>query len=336
MTIIANPIYDTVFKFLMEDNRVAKILLSALLQKEVVEVRMRQTEYTDSNRSPISMFRLDFAAKVREKDGTERLIMIELQKTWLETETLRFRQYLGTQYLDESNIPEGEDNEDGHALPMVSIYILGHKLGDLQEPVVYVRQRYLDQDSNPIVRGVPDPFIESLTHDTIVVQIPYLKGRVRNHLERLLNLFDQDYRVKTDRHLLEVDEEKLVGEDEWWVMYRLVKAASMPDTRKAMRVEDEILSVVEKRDTTIMVQEEEIKQNKKTIELKDQELEQKELQLKQNKKELAEKDQKLEQQDQVLRSMMPVLRAAGWTAEKIAEHLHLPEREVRKALGEGE
>ena len=69
MAIIANPVYDTVFKFLMEDNRVAKILLSALLQKEVVEVQMRQTEYTDSNRSPISMFRLDFAAKIQEKDG---------------------------------------------------------------------------------------------------------------------------------------------------------------------------------------------------------------------------------------------------------------------------
>ena len=42
MTLIANPIYDVVFKFLMEDERVAKILLSALLQKEVVEVQMRQ------------------------------------------------------------------------------------------------------------------------------------------------------------------------------------------------------------------------------------------------------------------------------------------------------
>ena len=34
MTIIANPIYDAVFKFLMEDKKVAKILLSALLKKE--------------------------------------------------------------------------------------------------------------------------------------------------------------------------------------------------------------------------------------------------------------------------------------------------------------
>ncbi len=29
---IANPIYDTVFKYLMEDDRIAKILLSALLK----------------------------------------------------------------------------------------------------------------------------------------------------------------------------------------------------------------------------------------------------------------------------------------------------------------
>ena len=33
---VANPIYDSVFKYLMEDNRVAKTVLSALLKKEVV------------------------------------------------------------------------------------------------------------------------------------------------------------------------------------------------------------------------------------------------------------------------------------------------------------
>ena len=329
MTIIANPIYDTVFKFLMEDNRVAKILLSALLQKEVVEVQMRQTEYTNSNRSKISMFRLDFAAKIREKDGTDHTILIELQKTWRKTETLRFRQYLGTQYLDKENVPATKENPKRFALPMVSIYILGHKLGDLQEPVIYVRRRYLDQDSNPIVRGVPDPFIESLTHDTIVVQIPYLKGRVRSRLERLLNLFDQDYQLKGDEHLLEFDEEKLQGNDEQIVMYRLVEAAAMPNVRRNMQVEDEILSELEERDTTIMVQEEKIKQQDQLIEQKDQQLEQKDQQLEQ-------KDQVIEEQGRMLRSMVPVLRAAGWTVEKIAEHLHLPEREVRDALDEGE
>lgn len=30
---VANPIYDSVFKFLMEDERIAKTVLSALLKK---------------------------------------------------------------------------------------------------------------------------------------------------------------------------------------------------------------------------------------------------------------------------------------------------------------
>ena len=98
MVYVANPLYDAVFKYLMEDERIAKTILSALLQKEVLEVKMRRNEYSNINRDAISMFRIDFAAKVKEKGGARKLILIELQKTWLETETLRFRQYLALQY----------------------------------------------------------------------------------------------------------------------------------------------------------------------------------------------------------------------------------------------
>ena len=34
--IIANPIYDIVFKYLMEDERIARTILSALLKMDVV------------------------------------------------------------------------------------------------------------------------------------------------------------------------------------------------------------------------------------------------------------------------------------------------------------
>ena len=73
---IANPIYDAVFKYLMEDNRVAKTVLSALLQREVAEVEMRKHEYTNGTRDKISMFRIDFAARIREDDGSDKLILI--------------------------------------------------------------------------------------------------------------------------------------------------------------------------------------------------------------------------------------------------------------------
>ena len=332
MTIIANPIYDVVFKYMMEDERVARIMLSALLQKEVIQVEMRRHEYTGLRQSIISLFRIDFSAKIREKDGTERLILIELQKTWLITETLRFRQYLGTQYLDEKNIPPREENPGGFGLPMVSIYLLGHKLGDLKEPVIYVRRNYLDYDSNPITRGVPDPFIESLTHDTIIVQIPFLKGRTRNRLERLLNVFDQDNRSEESVHFLNIDETKLEEGDEQLVMYRLLKAAVAPDVRRAMQVEDEILSEIEDRDTAIMLQNAKIKEQEQVIEQNKQEIEQSRQVIEQSRQVIEQKEQQLEQKEQIMRSMVPFLQAKGCTPGEIAEQLQIPEAEVNKIL----
>ena len=272
MTIIANPIYDSVFKFLMEDERAAKVLLSALLKKEVRELKMCRNEYTNLQQARISLFRIDFSAKLVDATGKEELVLIELQKTWLATETLRFRQYLGAQYLNKENVPES-DNPKGFGLPIISIYILGHKVGDLQHPVVYVRRHYLDYDDQQIETGVPDPFIESLTHDSVIVQIPYLKNRARNHLERILSVFDQDYRIAADEHLLNINEEGM-GVDERLLVNRLVMAAASPEIRRDMQVEDEILSEIETRDTTIMLKDKEIEQKSQEIEQKSQEIEQ--------------------------------------------------------------
>jgi hypothetical protein len=43
---IANPIYDVVFKFMMEDNRVAKAFLSAIIQEKVTELDFVAQEHT--------------------------------------------------------------------------------------------------------------------------------------------------------------------------------------------------------------------------------------------------------------------------------------------------
>ena len=75
MTIIANPLYDSVFKYLMEDEKVARMLLSALLQKDVLELQMRRHEYTSEEKAAITIYRVDFSAKVRDKDGKEQLIL---------------------------------------------------------------------------------------------------------------------------------------------------------------------------------------------------------------------------------------------------------------------
>ena len=198
---VANPIYDSVFKFLMEDERIAKTVLAALLKKEVVSVEMRRHEHPNITRDNISMFRIDFAARVREEDGSVRLILIELQKTWLDTETLRFRRYLAAQYNAEENmIKEGEGK--GYAVPMVAVYLLGHRVGDIDKAVVYVNHKALDYDGKEVENGMDDPFINSLTHDSILVQIPLLHGKINNRLDKVLSVFDQSQRDKKNQQML--------------------------------------------------------------------------------------------------------------------------------------
>ena len=70
---VANPLYDAVFKYLMEDNRIAKTILSALLKKKVIDVKIRRNEYANlTRRESISMFRIDFAATVLDEDTREK------------------------------------------------------------------------------------------------------------------------------------------------------------------------------------------------------------------------------------------------------------------------
>ena len=265
MVNIANPIYDSVFKYLMEDERIARTLISALLKKEVLDVDMRRNEYTNGSRDNISMFRIDFGARVKEDDGSTKLILIELQKTWLETETLRFRQYLGAQYANPENILKDCENE-GSGIPMVAVYLLGHKVGDIEEPVLYVSHKAFDYDGNHVSKGIPDPFVESLTHDSIIVQIPRLRGHVNNRLDEVLSFFDQSMKNKYNHQVLLIDENKYDGDTEMMhILHRLLTAASDTKLRQDMNVEDEFFSAIENRDTEIMLRDKKIASQGETI-----------------------------------------------------------------------
>ena len=251
---VANPIYDSVFKFLMEDERIAKTVLSALLKKEVVSVEMRRHEHPNITRDNISMFRIDFAARVMQDDGSTRLVLIELQKTWLSTETLRFRRYLAAQYNAEENMLKESNSEAGpYAIPMIAIYLLGHRIGDIDKAVVYVNHKALDYDGKEIENGENDPFINSLTHDSIIVQIPLLHGKINNKLDRVLSVFDQSQRDDSNQHIIRLDINNYEGDSELMhLVHRLGLAAMNASVRQEMDDEDEFFSAIESRDTQLM------------------------------------------------------------------------------------
>ena len=309
MITIANPIYDAVFKYLMEDERVAKTLLSALLQREMVEVEVRKHEYTNGSRDKISMFRIDFGAKVRQDDGTLKLILIELQKTWLETETLRFRQYLGTQYANPDNILK-DNNPMGYGIPMVTVYLLGHRVGDIEEPVLYVNHKAYDYDGKEVTKGVPDPFVDSLVHDSIIVQIPLLRGQINNRLEEILSVFDQTHKDKKNRQVINIDEDLYAGDEDMnRIIHRLLSAASDAKLRQDMNVEDEYFTAIENRDTAIMKRDQIIAEQDAQI---------------------AEQGAQIAEQGVILKTTIQMLVSAGLSIEMIAVNMNITEDEVRK------
>ena len=324
---VANPIYDSVFKYLMEDERIAKTILSALLKKEIVDVDVRRHEYTNGTRDKISMFRIDFGAHVRQTDGSTKLILIELQKTWLETETLRFRQYLGAHYANPENILKDESNPtaNGYGIPMVTVYLLGHKVGDIEEPIVYVNHKAYDYDGIEVTKGIPDPFIESLVHNSIIIQIPRLHGHVNNRLEEVLNIFDQERKEASNRQVLEIDETEYNGdEDMLHILRRLQKAISDASLRQDMNVEDEYFSAIENRDTAIMMRDKKIKEQDSKLAEQDSKLAEQSTQLAEKDTLLAQKDTLLAEQKASIISAIKMLLNAGMEAEYIATCLNVP------------
>jgi hypothetical protein len=92
---IANPIYDVVFKYLMDDNKIAKLVISKIIGEEIE----RPATDNEKTKASFTVYRLDFAAKIKLSDGGFKQVLIEIQKAKFPTDIMRFRKYLGQQYL---------------------------------------------------------------------------------------------------------------------------------------------------------------------------------------------------------------------------------------------
>ena len=102
--IIANPIYDVVFKYLLEDANIARDLLSTILGEEVVQLEFKPQETSTESSDSIKILRLDFKAIIKKKDGSLFKVLIELQKSKQVFDVMRFRRYLGDNYRKEDQM----------------------------------------------------------------------------------------------------------------------------------------------------------------------------------------------------------------------------------------
>jgi len=291
---IANPIYDVVFKYLMDDNKIAKLFISKIIGEEVESIDFQPTENIlkinssskneETSKTSFTVYRLDFAAKIRTPEGELKQVIIEIQKAKLPTDIMRFRKYLGKQYSSEHNSETTKihGRTKTKAFPIISIYFLGHPLDHETAPVIRVSRTYTDIATGQQLYN-KEEFIESLTHDSFIIQIPALKGNRRNELEKMLSIFDQSQ--KESNHILNVNEDDFPEEFKE-IIRKLQKAVVDDDIQNTMDIEDEVLQEIRDR-------EREIEDLKDTLNEKDQALTEKD-------QALTEKDQALTEKDQAL------------------------------------
>jgi len=228
MIYIANPMYDAVFKFMMEDKEVAKRFIGIITGKQIVEIELLPQEKTyrkdDLN---IIVQRLDFVAQIQEQDGNITKVLIEIQKSnkSYHADIMRFRGYLAKHYM--------MDN-----LPIITIYILGFKLPDLETAAAYIDKYYQNIYTDDKIQGKSE-FVEKLTHSCYIIQVPRLKLVVRNKLAELLEIFNQNYRLSNQKEgskILQLAEIPL-DSDISLIIRRLEKAQA--DASLKEKLEDE-------------------------------------------------------------------------------------------------
>ena len=263
---IANPMYDGVFKHLLEDPESVRLIIGTILGEELEEIELApQESAVRIELADFSVQRIDFAATVRTGEGERLRVLIEVQKSHYSEDVLRFRRYLGQRYAAESSsyVAVRENGaERRRALPLLTIYFLGRRLPNTEATVLKVERRYLDGvtgDELPL----REDFVEALTHDCYVVQVPRLSDERRNDLERLLCIFDQRLRTD-DRRILDLDH-TVIPAAYAPVLRRLEAAAADERVAAAMALEDDVIGewtrqeeAIAERDRTIRNQQAEI------------------------------------------------------------------------------
>jgi hypothetical protein len=247
---IINPIYDVAFRHLMEDLDIAKGIITAITGLDIQELTFSATEHSIEGKKrptkPITLYRLDFKARVLNTHGKLQNILIEIQKAKISDDITRFRNYLGKQYqsVDEVSLPEGYTTKA--SLPIVVIYILGYNLDD-RYPIAIHTKRIYQNPANPSQPSEfePHPFIESLSHDAYFIQIPKATqvGQSASQLEKVFSVFDQSLISSEDQHLLEIEgmDNELIQK----ILRQLHKAVADPEVQEMMNFEDELMAETE-------------------------------------------------------------------------------------------
>jgi hypothetical protein len=340
--VIPNPIYDVVFKYLMEDNESAKIILSTLINEKIKKLTFEPISHTEKIKDPksekdIKLFHLDFIAIIEKRDGTEELIMIEIQKANRASDIFRFKRYISANFQkkQEREIinPHTQAVEKiTKPIRLIPIFILNFRIENEINDLIIKTNRIKTGIFREKELQSKNEFIDNLSFDIWVVQLPnlnkikeseYANDEYKTKLYSLLKLFDQEAQNKKNRHRLLLIKTIFPGFLER-VINRLKSAdANNPNLEEQMNAEDEYLAELIKRDNVISFYKQQLGKKTKALDEKDKALNEK-------NKALDEKDKALNEKDKVIYELAKTLKENGISIEIIIKKTNLSKQDIEK------
>jgi hypothetical protein len=292
--IIANPLYDVVFKYLMEDIDIAREILETILGEKILylEVKPQETATEISPDGSIRILRFDFKATIEMPSGELKKTLIELQKLKKSFDIMRFRRYLGDNYAKEDDVIVDDGSIVKMPLPIVTIYILGFNLDKLKNAVVKVNREYIDILTGETIENIKEDFIELLTHNSYVIQVRGLPTETKTKLERVLQVFNPKFKT-TDSHKLDFTgdtDEPIVQK----MLNRLQRAIVDDEMRRKMDVEDEVERILEREAKKVAAEKDEVIAEQNEVIAEQNEV------IAEQSQALAEKDEALAEKDKAL------------------------------------
>ena len=147
-----------------------------------------------------------------------------------------------------------------------------------------------------------------------------------NRLDMVLSIFDQSRKDEFDEHILRLDERVYASDQDMeHILHRLTMAAADADIRHNMNVEDEYFSIIEKRDTELLLKDRKLAEQ--TVQIQEQTA-----QLQEKDSQLQESKAQLKARNDLLRSSIEMLLHAGISIDDIAEKLNIPLETVRQIM----
>jgi hypothetical protein len=205
---IINPLYDQAFKYLMDNELIARKILSVILEKEVLSVQSKANEQAlIEKRRDIPLSRFDFKAIIRTPETGEQNVLIEIQKSKNPDPVMRFRRYLGKNYIRTESFIDEQGREIKKPIPIITIYFLGFKLPEYDTPAILVNNCVIDATTKQAINA-KNEFVELLTHPSYILQIERLRPERKTKLEKFLSFFDQSLKTDDD-FILDIDEKNI-------------------------------------------------------------------------------------------------------------------------------